>query len=171
MRSRTLRVVAVLAFTGWFLALRPQVLGGPAGWILVAGVSMEPNIHAGSLVVVLRQSEYRVGDIVAYRVPENDPGAGSNVIHRIIGGSAEAGFVTRGDNTDGADMWRPRPSDMVGTAWVVVPGAAPAMLLLRSPIVVASLAAGLATYLVLGLAGPAGQAARPATASDDAADP
>jgi len=31
---------------------------------------MEPAIHAGSLVVVMSRSEYGVGDVVAYRVPE-----------------------------------------------------------------------------------------------------
>jgi signal peptidase len=153
MRSRFLRLAAVLVFAVWFLALRPQILGGPAGWILVAGQSMEPSIHAGTLVVVMRQSEYQIGEVVAYRVPDTDPGAGSNVIHRIVGGTAEAGFVMRGDNTNGPDIWRPRPADVVGAAWLVVPGAAPILLFLRSPIVAASFATGVATYLVLGLAG------------------
>jgi signal peptidase I len=154
MTGRLLRAAAVLAFAGWFLVLRPQVLGGPAGWILVAGESMEPNIHAGSLVVVMRQSEYRIGDVVAYRVPEPDPGAGSNVIHRIVGGGPDTGFIMRGDNTNGPDIWRPRPSEVVGAAWLVIPSAASAMLFLRSPILLASLASGLAVYWVLGRAAP-----------------
>lgn len=152
MRSRLLRLAAVLVFAVWFLALRPQILGGPAGWILVAGESMEPSIPAGTLVVVMRQSEYRIGEVVAYRVPDADPGAGDNVIHRIVGGTAEAGFVMRGDNTNGPDIWRPRPADVVGAAWLVVRGAAPTLLFLRSPIVAASFATSVATYLVLGLA-------------------
>jgi len=155
MIGRLVRLAAVIAFVGWFLALRPQALGGPAGWILVAGDSMEPNVHPGSLVVVTRRGEYGVGDVVAYRVPEGNPGAGANVIHRIVGGTADVGFIVRGDNTNGPDLWRPRPSDIVGAAWLTLPDAALPMLFLRSPIVVASLAAGLATYLVLGLLGPA----------------
>jgi signal peptidase len=154
MICRMLRLVAVLAFVGWFLALRPQTLGGPAGWILVAGDSMEPNIHAGSLVVVTRRAEYGIGDVVAYRVPDGDPGAGDNVIHRIVGGTADGGFIVRGDNTNGPDMWRPEPSDIVGAAWLVLPNGAVPMLFLRSPIVIASLAAALATYVVLGLLVP-----------------
>jgi signal peptidase I len=115
---------------------------------------MEPNIHAGSLVVVTRRAEYGVGDVVAYRVPAGNPGAGDNVIHRIIGGSVDAGFTVRGDNTNGPDIWRPRPPDIVGAAWLTLPDAALPILFLRSPIVIASVAAGLATYLVLGWLAP-----------------
>ena len=151
MIGRLLRVLAVVAFAGWFLVLRPQVLGGPAGWILVAGESMEPTIHPGSLVIVMRHSEYQVGDVVAYHVPDGDPGAGDNVIHRIVGGSAEAGFTMRGDNTNAPDQWRPRPAEIVGSAWLTVPEAAALILFLRSPILVASVAAALATYWILGV--------------------
>jgi signal peptidase I len=152
--TRLLRVAAILAFAGWFVALRPQVLGGPASWILVAGESMEPNIHAGSLVIVVSRPAYDVGDVVAYRVPEGNPGAGDNVIHRITGGTADTGYVVRGDNASGPDMWRPRRSDVVGAAWLVVSDAVPVLLFLRSPILVASVAAGLASYIVLGFLAP-----------------
>ncbi len=151
MIGRLLRAVAVVAFAGWFLVLRPQGLGGPAGWILVAGESMEPTIHPGSLVIVMRRTDYEVGDIVAYRVPDGDPGAGDNVIHRIVGGSPDTGFTMRGDNTNAPDQWRPRPAEIVGSAWLTVPEAAAVMLFLRSPILVASVAAALATYWILGL--------------------
>ena len=157
MIRRLLRVIAVLAFAGWFLALRPQSLGGPAAWILVAGESMEPNIHAGSLVVVMVRTEYSVGDVVAYRVPEGDPGEGSNVIHRIVGGSAAEGFTLRGDNTSGPDIWHPRRSDILGAAWLILPNAVLPILFLRSPIVIASVAAAVATYFVLGLLEPSRQ--------------
>jgi signal peptidase len=159
---RLVRLAAILVFVGWFLVLRPQTLGGPAGWILVAGDSMQPNIHPGSLVVVMRRAEYRVGDVIAYRVPEGDPGAGDNVIHRIIGGDGDAGFVVRGDHTSGPDIWRPRSSDVVGAAWLVVPNGALVMLFLRSPIAIASLAAAFAVYVIMGLLTPS----RPARSPD-----
>jgi signal peptidase len=152
--GRLLRVAAFLAFAGWFLVFRPQSLGGPAGWILVAGNSMEPTIRPGSLVVVMSRAEYGVGDVVAYRIPDGNPGAGDNVIHRIVGGAADAGFIVRGDNTGAPDIWRPGPWEIVGAAWLIVPDGALPLLFLRSPIVIASLAAGFATYLVLGLIGP-----------------
>ena len=154
MTGRLLRVAGILAFAGWFVLLRPQVLGGPAAWILVAGDSMEPNIHQGSLVVATRRADYQVGDVIAYRVPEGNPGAGQNVIHRIIGGTATDGFIVRGDNTSGPDIWRPRAADIVGAAWLTLADAAQPLLLVRSPILIASVAAALATYLVLGLLEP-----------------
>lgn len=115
---------------------------------------MEPAIHPGSLVVVTRRAEYGIGDVVAYRVPEGNPGAGDNVIHRIVGGSADTGFIVRGDNTSGPDIWRPRPTEIVGTTWLTVPNGAMPLLFLRSPSVIASFAAALSTYMVLGLLGP-----------------
>jgi signal peptidase I len=143
-----------MTFAAWFVALRPQALGGPAGWILVAGQSMEPSIHAGSLVIVEKRVEYQAGDIVAYRVPDGDPGAGQNVIHRIVGGAPDTGFVVQGDNTNAPDIWRPRPDEIVGAVWLVVPGAVPLLLFLRSPILIATAAAAFAVYLVLGMQAP-----------------
>jgi signal peptidase len=140
----------IVAAVGWFIALRPQVLGGPAAYILVSGESMQPTIHPGSLVILFRRPHYAVGDVVAYRVPPGDPGAGLNIIHRIVGGSAEAGFVVRGDNAPNSDLWRPKPGDIIGSAQLVIPGAVPVVLVARSPIVAASVAAGLAAYLALG---------------------
>ena len=171
MTGRVLRVAGILAFAAWFVLLRPQVLGGPAAWILVAGDSMEPNIHQGSLVVATRREDYRVGDVIAYRVPEGNPGAGQNVIHRIIGGTAVDGFIVRGDNTSGPDIWRPRAADIVGAAWFTLADAAQMLLLARSPILIASVAAALATYLVLGLLEPRAPRSARRTATDERRSP
>jgi signal peptidase I len=141
----------LVAALGWLLFLRPQVLGGPAAYVLVSGNSMQPTLSAGSLVIAFHQDEYRVGDVVVYRVPADGPAAGRLVIHRIVGGSAGAGYVLRGDNASGSDIWRPAPPDIIGRSEVVVPGVMPALLYARSPIVAASAAAALAVYLLLGL--------------------
>jgi signal peptidase I len=149
-----LTAAVLLAVGAWLLVLRPEVLGGPAGYILVSGRSMEPSVHEGSLVLTLRRPEYLVGDVIAYRIPAGEPAAGLLVIHRIVGGSADEGFVVRGDNTGGSDIWRPTPDDILGRAQFVLPGAMPVLLFARSPIVAASVAAALAVYLVLGLWAP-----------------
>ena len=101
-----LLVVATVVF--WAMFLRPQSLGGPAAYVLVSGKSMEPRYHTGDLVLVERQSHYHVGEVIAYRVPKGDPMAGSQVIHRIIGGDAQHGFVVQGDNRTAPDVWRPK---------------------------------------------------------------
>jgi signal peptidase I len=151
MIGRIVGLALIALAAAWFITLRPQFLGGPTAYILVTGESMEPTLHSGSLVVVVGRPQYEVGEIVAYRIPPGGPAAGRNVIHRITGGSAESGFIMRGDNTSGSDLWRPKPADILGSTRVVIPGAMPAVLFLRSPMVVASLAAGFAVYLILGL--------------------
>ena len=150
MMARLALAAVLVAGVGWFIALRPQVLGGPAAYILVSGESMLPTIRPGSLAILFRQPRYAVGDVVAYRIPAGGPGSGLNVIHRIVGGSAAAGFVLRGDNTANSDLWRPKPEAILGSARMVIPGAVPVLLFARSPIVAASVSAGLAAFLVLG---------------------
>jgi len=143
--------IAIVVLAGlWAVTFRPQSLGGPAGYVLVRGVSMEPMYHTGDLVLVRAESSYRVGDVVAYRVPDDDIGAGMILIHRIIGGSASEGFVLQGDNNTTPDEWHPRGGDVVGKAWIVLPRAGGALAWLRDPLVLASLAAGLGAAMVLG---------------------
>jgi len=153
--------LATLILVGaWIAFLRPTIFGGPATYLLVSGQSMEPTIHAGSLVILVGASSYHRGEVVAYRIPDGDPASGLNVIHRITGGSGEAGFIMRGDNTNATDLWRPRTDDILGTPVFVIPGAMPVLLFLRSPIIIASLAAALSIYLLLGLWGAPSTAVR-----------
>jgi signal peptidase len=143
--------VAILLAAGlaWGLALRPQSLGGPVDYVMVQGVSMEPTFHTGDLVLAWHEDTYRKGDVVAYRVPEGDVGAGSIVIHRIVGGSPRQGFVTQGDNNPVPDDWHPRPADIQGKARVRIPKFGTIFTFLHAPLPLASLAMGIAVALVL----------------------
>jgi signal peptidase I len=135
----------------WATFLRPQSLGGPAGYVLVSGKSMLPLYHTGDLVLVRRKQSYSIGDIIAYRVPKGDPMAGAQVIHRIIAGDAKRGFVVQGDNRTGADQWRPMPSDVVGAASLQIPHAVMVLQFLRSPVLLGLLAASFVfVYLLSG---------------------
>lgn len=153
--KRTLRdaplMLAIGGFLAWFIVLGPSVIGGPATYVFVSGTSMEPTLRTGDLVITRRAETYEVGDIVAFRVPDSAQGVarGGLVIHRIAGGSAAEGYVMRGDNRIGDDPWRPTPGDIAGRAFIVVPGVAPFLLLLREPIVFASLAAGITVFLIV----------------------
>jgi signal peptidase len=140
-------VVVAAIVASWALLLRPQFLGGPAAYVVVSGVSMEPTLANGDLVVVHRQGRYRVGDTVVYRVPEGETGAGSLIVHRIIGGSATSGWIVQGDNKDVPDLWRPTSSEVVGSLWVRVPGAGSLLGQAMSPLALASLSTMLALLL------------------------
>jgi signal peptidase I len=146
-----LLVVATVVF--WAMFLRPQSLGGPAAYVLVSGKSMEPRYHTGDMVLVERQSHYHVGEVIAYRVPKGDPMAGSQVIHRIIGGDAQHGFVVQGDNRTAPDVWRPTQADIVGAKTLRLPDAVVVLQFLRSPLLLGLMAACFVFVRVLGFGG------------------
>lgn len=114
--KRTRLVLTGLLVAGWFMFLRPASLGGPLSTVLVTGVSMEPTIHDGDLVVTQAQDHYGIGDVVAF-----DTG-GAVVIHRIVGGSGDEGFIMQGDNNTAIDSWRPTTEDVIGKRWLRAPG-------------------------------------------------
>jgi signal peptidase len=145
--------VCILALLFWAQYLRPQSLGGTAGYVLVSGTSMEPRYHTGDLVLVRKQPSYHAGQLIAYRVPKGDPMAGAQVIHRIIGGDAKHGFVVRGDNRTAPDTWRPKPADIVGAKVLRIPNAIVVLQYLRSPVFLGILAAAFVFVHVLSSSG------------------
>ena len=62
-----------------------------------------------------------MGDIIVYRIPKGEPGAGKQVIHRVVGGDAVSGYTTKGDNRESADIWHPQGRDVVGRVVTIVP--------------------------------------------------
>jgi signal peptidase I len=124
----------------WAVLLRPQVLGGPADYVVVRGDSMLPTYRTGDLVVAQAASSYEIGDVIAYRVPAGELGAGRLVIHRIVGGDATAGFVVEGDNNPAPDPWSPRGGDIAGRAVLAIPDVGRAMTFLHQPAAVGAIA-------------------------------
>lgn len=143
-RWGTLTVSITLAVV-WLVLLRPLFLGGPASYIVVSGVSMEPTMHTGDVVVVHRHDEYEVGDVIAYRIDDDDV-----VIHRIVGGNATDGFVTQGDNRQHVDGWHPRPEEILGSRWLHIPGAGDRLLWLTNPGNIGFVLAAIAALPLLG---------------------
>lgn len=136
-RSLASALTGVALLAGWGLFLRPTALGGSTTYIVVSGRSMEPQLHTGDLAVVRRRSHYRVGDVIVYQVD------GGKVIHRIIGGTAQDGFITQGINRDSPDIWRPQPSQIYGTMWTHVGGVGQWAARLAAPVPFAILCGGL----------------------------
>ena len=146
--------------------LRPASLGGPAGYVIVSGSSMEPLMETGDLAIVRQEADYGLGDVVAYRIPASDVGGGMLVIHRVVGGDPDDGLILRGDNRDTDDMWRPTRDDIVGRLLWHVPHAGTALFLLRTPLVIAGVVGFLGFWAVV--SSPAGRSKDAAT--DEEAD-
>lgn len=130
--------LAVVAALLWFCL--PQSLGGRADWVLVSGTSMLPRLHTGDLVLVEHQSRYHVGDVVAYRVPKGEVGAGYTVIHRIVGGNGKTGWKMKGDNRTAADLWHPTDANIIGAKLLRIPDAWLALRFLHTPLFLGLLA-------------------------------
>jgi signal peptidase I len=132
--------LVAIAVTAWTFTLRPTFLGGPAGYIIVSGHSMEPTFFTGDLVITHTQHDYKTGEIVTFHVE------GGNVIHRITGGDGATGFDTQGDNNSFVDEWHPQTKDVVGKEWLHISGAGKRLQDLRQPPMFATLMAGMATF-------------------------
>ncbi len=124
-------LVVGLAWLVW-----PASLGGEVTFVMVSGTSMEPRMHTGDLVLVRERDGYEVGE-------------GSIVIHRIVGGDADTGFVTQGDNRDRPDTWHPTGADVVGERHVFVAGAGNWLARLRNPLPLAYLAGAMTLVAML----------------------
>jgi signal peptidase len=147
-KAASIAVVALMCLV-WFQYLRPQSLGGNAGYVLVSGHSMLPRYKTGDLVLVERHASYHKGEVIAYHVPKGDPMAGAQVIHRIIGGDATHGFIVQGDNRTAPDVWRPKQPDIVGAKAMRFPDAIVILQFLRAPVFLALLAASFVFVHVL----------------------
>jgi signal peptidase len=160
-------VCALVALLGILFLTWPQTLGGRVAYVMVSGRSMEPTMHLGDVAVLRRRSTYRRGDIVAYHVPRGEVGQGAVVIHRIVGGDATRGFVTRGDHNAYDDPWHPHSTDIVGSRWVLLAGAGRWLVELRTPMPLAAFAAMLAAFTSYELSSPRGRrrTRRPASTS------
>ena len=152
-RHRTWRRIAALlvGLVGlgavWFF-LAPPALGGGTTYVITDGVSMQPRFHTGDLALVRPVSDYRVGDIVAYRSRQLHV----TVLHRIVAVTADGRYIFRGDNNSWRDPERVTRAQLIGVLWFAVPGMGRRLEQLRSPTTMAILA-GLAALLLLSGAG------------------
>jgi signal peptidase len=147
-RAATVTVIAVVVML-WAVTLRPQVLGGPATFVAVRGSSMVPTYQHGDLVVVESVATYEVGQVVAYRVPAGEVGAGHVVIHRIVGGDATHGFTMQGDHNTAPDPWVPKQADMVGIASFRMANAGRLIALVQQPVIMGGLASAIVVTVLL----------------------
>jgi signal peptidase I len=142
-------VLTVMLLIVWFVLFRPQVLGGHAAFVGVNGISMTPTMDNGDLAVIEKEPSYHVGDIIAYHIPNGEPGAGGNVIHRIVGGNGTTGYITQGDHNSYTDyFWHPKAASVVGRVWFHIPRGATWLSKFREPMTLA-LTIGLMSFFIL----------------------
>lgn len=134
----------VLAIFMW-MNFGPRQLGGSVSYVMTHGISMEPRVHQGDLVI-LRQSEtYRPGDVIGYR----SAALGQTVMHRVVE-TDERGYVTKGDNNDWVDIDRPQDADVIGRKWIHIPKAGTFLAWFAVPRNAAVLAAAAGAWLLRG---------------------
>jgi signal peptidase len=131
----------------WIVFLRPTFLGGPASYVLVSGTSMQPTLHGGDLVLAAKKPSYEQGDVIVYKIPEGEPGAGALVIHRVIGVTAAGGYITQGDNRETRDPWQPTATEVQGKMRLHLPRVGLAFAFLQTTMGLA-LIAGLITFFI-----------------------
>lgn len=152
---RLVELAAGLALIAlWAVTLRPTMLGGPATYVVIRGDSMLPNLDAGDLVILHTSVGVASGDVVGYRVPAGEIGAGHIVVHRIVAGDAQGGYTMLGDNNPAPDPWQPHLADVAGKAWLLLPGLGRAIVFVHQPAVAAALAVSLLVMLVVSRARP-----------------
>lgn len=130
-----LAAIALVFMVAAWILFAPMEFGGQAAYVIVNGNSMEPGFNLGDLVILQRASDYQIGDIATYRHPEVGP-----IIHRIIARDGDR-FVLQGDNNTWADSYRPTQIEMIGKFWLHVPVAGKIVERLRTPWIMALLAA------------------------------
>jgi signal peptidase len=151
--------IVLIILGGWFVFLRPTQLGGPADYIVIRGSSMLPAYETGDLVIVTR-GIYQVGDVVAYRVPDGEIGAGHIIIHRITG-QRDGHWILQGDNNNAVDPWMPTNADVVGSAWLYVPKVGRALAAAHQPAVLGAIAAALVVMAMIWRQSPPADKPRP----------
>jgi signal peptidase I len=127
-RAAQYGATAVVAVLAW-LFVWPALLGGSMTYVVISGPSMEPTYETGDFVAARERGSYEIGDIVVF---STDNG---NVIHRIVGGDGDAGYVMQGDNNPETDPWNPTDDEVLGEAVLHVPGAGDAVMLLRHVVI------------------------------------
>ena len=130
--ARQLLGLGVRGALAW--VLWPASLGGATRSIVVGGHSMEPEYHIGD-IVILRPGGPAVDEIVVFDPPleEDHP----LVVHRIVGGDEESGWVTQGDNNPEPDPWLIHAGDVKGRVAFLIPQGHRGIALLGSPMVLA----------------------------------
>lgn len=141
---RAITLLCSLALTGAAIYLAPVQAGGLTSFSVVDGISMNPKLHAGDLVVSRASPAYKVGDAVLYR----NQILHREVLHRIIK-IQDGHYYFKGDNNDFVDPGYATRNELVGKLWFFVPHAGTALTWLGKPSHSAVVAAAVTLLLLV----------------------
>ena len=121
-------MIVLMAGMAWLLW--PASYGGATTLVVVSGSSMEPTYHTGD-VLLMRETQPEVGDVIAFRVP----GDNGEIVHRVVERRADGTLLTQGDNRDTPDLPLPTDADVVGVSVLLLPQGWWVLAVLTSPLV------------------------------------
>jgi signal peptidase len=127
-------VLAILVFL--IILFIGSVLPIPGNYKLLTVVSgsMEPTIHTGSVIVVKPSENYKIGDIITFKL---SPSEKTPTTHRIAEMEVQAGipiYTTKGDANDSPDTSKIYQRQIVGKMIAKIPFLGYAMDFVRKPV-------------------------------------
>lgn len=140
-------ILILIAFGG-LLAASYVGLGGVEVKIVQSG-SMEPAIKTGAVVVVVPQSDYKVGDIITFNfnITDQIPTTHRVTEERIVGGSTR--YITKGDANEDIDPREISERNVIGKVVLDIPYLGYLLDFARKPLGFGLLIGVPAAYIVL----------------------
>lgn len=92
-------IFAIVFLSIFFLLISLLPIKNNIRFLVVSSGSMEPAVHAGSLILTTPRNDYQIGDIVAYHISSED-NKKFLVTHRIVEiveSKSGKAFITKGD--------------------------------------------------------------------------
>lgn len=101
MKSRLINTLTWLLVAGSVAILLGGLLGRPVLVAAVPTTSMVPVLHPGDLIPIVPRwgSAPEVGEIIVFKTSQD----ASWIVHRVVSGNSQTGYVTRGDANAVAD--------------------------------------------------------------------
>ena len=144
-QARNNKINSVIKYIGYALSgilISFSVLSA-SGFVkarIVLTGSMEPTIKPGDIVLLAPtpRTQPQLGDVAAYTARRFSGESVGIFTHRIIGGNPVDGWIMKGDNNPSPDVQKPKPEDINGVVFFVIPWIgklmAPKMLMILIPI-------------------------------------
>lgn len=94
-------------------------INGYSAQTIISG-SMEPTLSVYDVIIVKKQDNYNLGDIITFYVPDEE-GKMVCYTHRIVS-VGDGCYLTQGDNNQQWDEWTVYRQNVVGTIQARIPG-------------------------------------------------